>query len=282
LRFYRRSMIPDLAAELMSSWLFWMAMAAGFSLVWLLVTMWLPGARGRRVMEPPRAATVGRSSGDRDAPPLPAEPETALAAAYTVHHDRLVEAHRFLVEARVGTRAERLHSLQRAEQMLDEAMAARPESPDAAELMAHVHYERTRLADAPEEQEEWLRRSAEWFLRATELRPRDVDPYLGAGSAWLELGTRWSGAEALEAYDIAAAAYERAFPEARNNLNLMRGWGHAIDGLHGCRDESGGEARYQARRSAFEAALGEHRGGDHDLHQWFEELLRTDRGGAAG
>jgi hypothetical protein len=269
-------MLPDVASDILGSWIFWMGAAVVSSLVWFAVTTALPGAARRRAMQPPRPETKGDAR-SATAPVHHVESEVAMVSALTVHHDRIVEAHNSLTEARLGTPAERAHSLDRAELLLDEAMAARPDSPDAAELMAHVHHQRFELAEDAEQQEAWLRRAADWFLRTTELRPSDVDPYLGSGATWIELAYRWTGPQALEAFDIAAAAYEKAFPMARNNVNLMKGWGIAIDGLHAHRMEPDGEQRYEARRAAFEDALGRHRGGNHDLNEWFDELLRSDR-----
>lgn len=269
-------MLPDAVSDMLGSWIFWMGAAVASSLIWFAVTTALPGAVRRRTMQPlqPEATDDDRRAA---APVHHVESEVAMVSALTVHHDRIVEAHSNLVEARVGTHAERMQSLDRAELLLDEAMAARADSPDAAELMAHVHYQRFELAEDPEQQEAWLRRAADWFLRTTELRPSDLDPYLGSGATWIELAYRWTGPQALEAFDLAAAAYEKAFPMARNNVNLMKGWGIAIDGLYEHRLEPDGDVRYEARRAAFEDALGRHRGGNHDLNEWFAELLRSDR-----
>ena len=84
----------------------------------------------------------------------------------------------------------------------------------------------------------------------------------------LRLARRWEGDAAIDATDVAAATYERAFGQARNNVGLMRAWGTAIDQLY--RLDAPG---YQARRDTFHAALAVHRDGNHDLVEWMRGVM---------
>jgi tetratricopeptide (TPR) repeat protein len=191
-----------------------------------------------------------------------------MVAALSVHGDRIEAAHKQLVESRVGTTEERLRSLDRALELLAEATMARTDSHEAAEVRAHVHLQIADLVEDEGERDAALRRSADAFLETTELRPRELDAYLGAGAVWLRLSRRWDGDAAVEAADVAAATYERAFEQAHNNVALMKNWGVAIEGLHRL-----GASSYEARRAAFDAALRVHRGGNHDLSRWMRSVL---------
>ena len=261
-----------MVVDLLTSWMFWMGLGLVGVLGFLALSTAGPRAAGRRVAAgvPQRAEDAGQGADHR----LHGEP--ALFAAVAVHDERLDDAHHALVEARVGTMDERLFSLGRAEEFIREAEAARPDSPAAAELMAHVQYARFQLAETPQEQERALRSAADWFLRTTELRPSELDPNLGAGAVFIGLGRQWSGDAASEAFDVAAGAYERAFGVARNNRHLMRSWAQAIDGLRRHQSDADSEERYRRRLSAYEWALTEHRSGDHDLKPWFERLLNGE------
>ncbi len=255
--------------------MFWLISSVATSLLVLYVTVVAPAAAGQRA----RRGDPPPPSFERD-PDEPVEPrvdtEKAMVAAMSVHGDRIEAAQKQLVEARVGTTQERLHSLDRALELLTEATMARPDSYEAAEARAHVHLQRADLVDDEAERDAALRQSAEAFLETSELRPRELDAYLGAGAVWLRLAGRWSGDAAVDAVDVAAATYERAFDQARNNVALMRAWGIAIDGLFR-RDA----ASYGSRRATFDAALQTHRGGDHDLAEWLRTVMSAPEPPAA-
>ena len=262
-------MAENILWEMLTSWVFWMLGSIGISLLVLYVTVWAPREAGRRARRIPAASVHSHDDvPERD----PLEPrvdvETAMVAALSVHGDRIEAAHKQLLEARVGTVEERRASLDRALLLLEEATTARPDSHDAAEGRAHVHLALAEIVEDPAEQDAELRRSAEAFLATTQLRPRELDAYLGAGAVWIRLGRRWDGAQAGEAFDIAAATYERAFEQARNNVALIRGWVVALDGLQRI-----GSDTYPKRRTVFDQALTTHRGGDHDLAAWARAVL---------
>ncbi len=260
----------NLIMDMFTSWAFWLISSVAGTLLVLYVTIVAPAEAGRRA----RRGTPPPSPLERD-PTVPDEPvevrvdaEQAMVAALSVHGDRIDAAHRQLIEARVGTSEERLHSLGRALELLAEATMARTDSHEAAEARAHVHLQRADLVEDESERDAALRMSAEAFLETTELRPRELDAYLGAGAVWLRLAKRWEGEAAVDAADVAAATYERAFDQARNNVSLMRAWGTAIDALFRLEAPS-----YEARRAAFDAALRVHRDGEHDLAAWLRTVM---------
>ena len=65
----------------------------------------------------------------------------------------------------------------------------------------------------------------------------------------------------------AAAAFAAGFERAQMNVWIMRGWGMAVDRL--ARADQHDKGRLADLEDAYRAALGEHRGGEHDLFEWY-------------
>jgi hypothetical protein len=192
-------------------------------------------------------------------------------ASRKVHEDMLAEAMVLKVQARTGTAEERLQMIERAIRKLDEAVAARPGSYESTKLLAEFHLDRAHLTDgvatiAP------LQRAAQLFEEASNLRLGVIDNYIGRGWSYLEMtrvDPEWAGTYAIKSL----AGFIAGFDRVKQNVWVMRGWGLAIDRY--ARSSDSDAAVLADLEADYRGALGEHRGGQHDLFGWYSEVRRA-------
>jgi len=192
-------------------------------------------------------------------------------ASRKVHDDMLAAALELKRQARAGSAEERLQVIDRAISKLDEAVAARPGSFESTKLLAEFHLDRALLTDgvaavAP------LQQAARLFEQASSLRPGVIDNYVGRGWSYLQMtraDPEWAGTYAIKAIAGFIAGFERV----KQNVWLMRGWGLAIDRY--ARSPEPDSSVLAGLEADYRAALREHRGGQHDLFEWYSSMRRA-------
>ncbi len=245
---------------------------AAASLLFTGFRQWAPKAAARRlerrgsIIGPATKPTYEQHAMSRS--PL----ELHELASRKVHEDMLADALKLKTQARVGTTEERLHTIGRAVRKLEEALAARPGSYESTKLLAELCLDRALLmqdvaAVAP------LERAAQLFEDASSMRLGVIDNYVGRGWSYLEMtrvDPEWAGPYATKAIVAFAAGFDRV----KQNVWLMRGWGLAVDRY--ARSPESDAATLADFEAAYRAALGEHRGGQHDLFDWYSQARRAD------
>ncbi|MCP3975899.1 MAG: hypothetical protein GY720_15570 [bacterium] len=243
------------------------------SLAVLGLRTWAPKAAARRVAE--RGSIVG--------PALkPSYEESALnrsavdmqnLANRQLHDDMLAEALKLKLRARSGSLDERIHTLDRATSKVEDALTARPRSYEGTKLSAELHLDRAQLMDG-EATVAPLQIAATLFAEAASLRLGVIDNYVGEGWSYLlmtEKDPEWASTYAVKA----AAALSAGFARAPQNVWVLRGWGVAIDRY--ARSVRSDQAQLAALEADYTAALNEHRGGQHDLFDWYRQVRAASR-----
>lgn len=150
-------------------------------------------------------------------------------------------------------------------------MAARPGSFESTKLLGEFHLDRALLTDgvaavAP------LQQAARLFEEASSLRPGVIVNYVGRGWSYLEMtraDPEWAGTYAIKAI----AGFIAGFDRVKQNVWLMRGWGVAIDRY--ARSPAPDSTVLAGLEADYRAALREHRGGRHDLFEWYSDVRRA-------
>jgi hypothetical protein len=241
------------------------------SMGWFFFTKVLPRKAAERAARPPEQ-TLTTIPGIANQPIIAVDVETSLTSTKVTHDVFLAEADDLLLQARsAGLFADTL--LAEAADKVADAAKLRPGS-FAANLMAgEIGVKRAMLTEGPEAIA-LLEQAAVSFATASETKKGVIDAYVGRAWAHLERAHRLEGDVAAAAYLDASEVFLRGFRASPQNLFILRGWGIAIDGL--ARTIGDRAAPVIAAEDAYRLALAEHRGGDHELHQWYAEMRAAE------
>lgn len=243
----------------------WIIISLAISLGVLGLRHWLPKAAGRRVAErgslvgPALKPTYEEQAMSRSAPDL------QNLANRKLHDDMLAEAIKLKIRARTGSDEERLATLARAVTKTEDALVARPDSYEGSKLLAELHLDKALLLGDVGSVAD-LQRAANLFETASSYRLGVIDNYVGRGWAHLQM-TRVDPEFAHIYAEKAAVAFAAGFGRAQQNVWVMRGWGLALDRMARAADHDPG--RLSELEAEYRVALGQHRGGQHDLFDWY-------------
>lgn len=241
------------------------------SLGWFFFTRVLPRKAAERAARP-HEQTLTTLPGVENQPVIPVDVETSLTSAKTTHDVFLREADDLILQSRTaGLFAENL--LAEAAEKAGDAVKMRPGSFAANLLCGEIGVKRAMLSEG-EEAVALLEQAAVSFATASETKKGVVDAYVGRGWAHLERAHRLEGQNAAAAYLDASEVFLRGFRASPQNLFILRGWGIAIDGL--ARQLGDRAAPVTAAEDGYRLALAEHRGGDHELHEWYAGVRAAD------
>ena len=241
------------------------------TLGWFFFTEVLPRMAANRAARRPEQPLT-QLPGDERLPPIPIDAETQLSTNKMTHDVFLREADELILAARsAGLFADNL--LAEAAEKAGDAVKLRPGSFDANLMSGEIAVKRALLAGA-EEAIPLLESAAVHFATASEAKKGVIDTYVGRGWAHLERGHRLEGEQAAAAYLDAADVFLRGFRVSPQNLFILRGWGIAIDGL--ARILGDRADAVTAAEESYRLALAEHRGGDHELFEWFAGIRAAD------
>lgn len=266
--YYRKT--PEVSS--MGDWLFGSVMTGIIvSVGWFYFTKVLPHQAAERAARPPDQPLT-TLPGVENQPFIPVDAETALLSSKSTHDTFLKEADDLILQARVaGMFADNL--LAEAAEKVADAIKLRPGS-FAGNLMAgEIAMKRAELAEKAEALP-LLEAAAVSFATAAETKKGVIDTYVGRAWAHLERAHRLEGDKAAAAYLDASDVFLKGFRVSPQNLFILRGWGIAVDGLArilGDRAEV-----VIAAEEGYRLALAEHRGGDHELHQWFAGIRSAE------
>ena len=249
----------------------WLIISVVATLLILGLRSWLPKAAGRRVAE--KGTIIGPRT-------KPAFEEQALQrtgadlqnlANRQLHDDMLAEAVKLKLRARTGHLEDRVATIERAMEKAKDALTARAESYEGIKLMAELHLDRALINPDPTAVAD-LEQAAQLFAKASSFRLGVIDNYVGRGWSYLQMTNVDPEYSHIYA-EKAAAAFADGFERAQMNIWIMRGWGIAIDRL--ARADQHDAAKLADLESAYRAALGVHRGGQHELFDWYAEIRRA-------
>jgi len=245
-----------------------LAIGVALSLFFVGLRVWAPKAGARRVAE--RGSLIGPAlkPGFEDQSMKRSAADLQNFANRQLHDEMVAEAVKLKLRARTGTVEERLTTIDRAVSKTEDALTARPESYEGTKLLAELNLDRSLLMDdvasvAP------LERAAQLFTKASSIRLGVIDNYVGKGWAYLQM-TRVDP-DYTHIYAVkAATAFAAGFGRANQNVWVLRGWGLAVDRY--ARSPSADAKELARLETDFRAALREHRGGQHDLIDWFSQV----------
>ena len=234
------------------------------SLGWFFLTKVLPRKAAERAARPSEQ-TLTTLPGAENQPIVAVDVETSLTSTKMTHDVFLSEADDLMLSARsAGLFADNL--LAEAADKVSDAVKLRPGSFDANLMAGEISVKRAMIADTAEAIP-LLEQAAVSFATASETKKGVIDAYVGRAWAHLERAHRLEGDQAASAYLDAAEVFLKGFRVSPQNLFILRGWGIAIDGLARILGERA--APVVAAEDGYRLALAEHRGGDHELHQWY-------------
>jgi hypothetical protein len=238
---------------------------------WFFFTKVLPRRVGERVARRPDQPMTTLPGVAREEA-MPIDVETQLSTSKMFHDRFLEEAGDLILSARGGGLfAENM--LTDAAEKAGDALKLRPASFDANVMCGEIAVKRAQRAAAPRAIE-LLEQAVGFFSTAAQTKKGVIDTYVGRGWAHLERGHRRDGEQAAGAYLDAIAALREGFAVNSHNLFVLRGWGLAIDGL--ARTVGEKDRRVVSAEESYRLALAEHRGGDHELHDWFAGIRAAD------
>ncbi len=257
----------------MGDWLFGSA-ATGIivTLGWLFFTRVVPRKAAERAARPyeQRLSTLPDVE---DQPVIPVDADTTIASTKHTHDVFLSEADELILSSRgAGLFAENL--LAEAAEKIDDAVKLRPGSYNANLMAGEVSYKRAMLAEGADGIP-LLEAAAVYFAQASEAKKGVIDTYVGRAWAHLERAQRLEGDAAAAAFLDSAEVFLKGFRVSPQNLFILRGWGIAIDGM--ARTLGAESAPVVAAEEGYRLALAEHRGGDHELHQWFAQIRAAEQ-----
>jgi len=238
---------------------------------WFFFTKVLPRRVARRAAKRPDLPMTTLPGVDREEA-MPIDVETQLSTNKMFHDRFLEEAGDLILSARAGGLFTE-NMLTEAAEKAGDAVKLRPGSFDANVMSGEIAVKRAQRATAPRAIE-LLEQAVAFFSSAAETKKGVIDTYVGRGWAHLERGYRLEGEHAAGAYLDAAAALSEGFAVNSHNLFVLRGWGLAIDGL--ARTVGDRDPRVVGAEESYRLALAEHRGGDHELHDWFAGIRAAD------
>ncbi len=238
---------------------------------WFFFTEILPRMAADRAVRPPdQPLTTLPEEEHKEIFTLDAE--TTIASTKMTHDIFLSEADDLLLQARsAGMFADNL--LAEAAEKVGDALKLRPGSFDANLMAGEIAVKRA-MESQGAEAITLFEQAAVNFATAAEAKKGVIDTYVGRAWSHLERAHRLDGDQAAAAYLDAAEVFLKGFRVSPQNLFILRGWGIALDGLArvmGDRAET-----VVAAEDGYRLALAEHRGGDHELHQWYAGIRAAD------
>jgi hypothetical protein len=259
-----------------TGWLFgFIITGAIVSIGWFFFVDMFPRMIARRAARSPDVPMTVLPGADNQ-PIVAIDIEKSLEASKHTHDVFVSEASDLILQSRgAGLFAGDL--LEQAAEKVDDAVKLRPGSFGANLLAGEIGVRRALLADEVEGVQ-LLEQAVVHFATASETKKGLIDAYVGRGWAHLERAYRLEDDVAGSAFLDAAAAFQEGFGVHPQNLFVLRGWGLAIDGA--ARLMGDDAALVRGVEDAYRLALAEHRGGDHELHEWYagvrsaEEPLR--------
>jgi hypothetical protein len=241
------------------------------SLGWVFFTQVLPKMAATRAARPPEQPLTTVPGGE-DQPTFVMDAERSMMSTKMTHDVFVAEAADLVLQSRTaGLFTENL--LADAAVRAAEAIKLREGSFDANLLAGEIAMKRAMLAQG-DDAIGLLEYAAVRFATATETKKGVIDAYVGRGWAHLERAYRLEGNAAAAAYMDASDVFLKGFRASPQNLFILRGWGLAIDGLG--RTLGDRAAPVVATEEGYRLALAEHRGGDHELHDWFATVRGAD------
>lgn len=238
---------------------------------WFFLTKVLPrkaADRASRPLEQPLTTLPG----DENKPIIAVDAEASLTSAKMTHDIFLSEADDLILQSRgAGLFADNL--LAEAGEKAGDAVKIRPGSFAANMMVGEIAVKRAMLAPG-DEAIALLEQAAVSFANASETKKGVIDAYVGRGWSHLERAYRLSSDRAAPAFLDASEVFLRGFRVNPQNLFILKGWGLAIDGL--ARILGDRAAPVEAAEDGYRLALAEHRGGDHELHQWYAGIRASD------
>ena len=246
----------------------WLILGVAASLFFAGLRAWAPKAGARRVAE--RGSIVG--------PPLkPTFEQQAIGrgpadmqrlANRKLHDDMLADALTLKLRARTGSVEERIETIDRAISKVEDALTARPGSYEGTKLLGEVYLDRALLMEGVDAVAP-LERAAQLFAEASSYRLGVIDNYVGRGWAYLQM-TRVDPDYAHVYAEKAVAALAAGFERVQQNVWVLRGWAVAVDRY--ARSPMADAGKLAEFESAYRAALERHRGGQHDLFEWYAQV----------
>jgi len=239
------------------------------TLAWLFFTEVLPKMAARRAfraLEQPLTtlpAVEGRHAIDAE--------KSFASSKHT--HDVFVGEAADLVRQSRGAGLFTTNLLEQAADKVADAVKLRPGSFAANLLAGEIRVKRAMLS-GDSDAVTLLEEAAAYFATASDAKRGIIDAYVGRGWAHLERAYRLDGDEAVAAYFAAAEAFDAGFSASPQNLFVLRGWGLSIDGATRLLGDDA--ASVQDAEATYRLALAEHRGGDHELHDWYATLRSAD------
>ncbi|MDJ0664153.1 MAG: hypothetical protein QNJ75_06305 [Acidimicrobiia bacterium] len=238
---------------------------------WFFFTQVLPRRVADRTARPPEQPLT-QLPGVEDQPVVQIDAEAALSSSKMTHDVFLSEADDLILQARVaGLFADNL--LAEAAEKANDAVKLRPGSFAANLMVGEIAMKRAMLADTPAAIS-LLEQAAVSFATASEAKKGVIDTYVGRAWAHLERAHRLEAEQAAAAYLDASEVFLKGFRVSPQNLFILRGWGIAIDGL--ARTVGDRAEPVLAAEEGYRLALAEHRGGDHELHEWYAGVRAAD------
>ncbi len=231
---------------------------------WFFFTQVLPRRAAEHAARAPEEPLT-QLPGVENQPVILTDAETALSSSKVTHDIFLEEADDLVLQARVaGMFADNL--LAEAADKVNDAVKMRPGSFNANLMAGEIAMKRAEMAEKTDAIP-LLEQAAVSFATASEAKKGVIDTYVGRAWAHLERAHRLEGDQAAAAYLDASEVFLKGFRVSSQNLFILRGWGIAIDGL--ARTLGDRAAPVEAAEEGYRLALAEHRGGDHELHEWF-------------
>jgi hypothetical protein len=238
---------------------------------WYFLTKALPRRAAERAARPPdhHLTTL---PGVPNQPQFEIDAEQALESSKHTHDVFVEEAVDLVLQSRTaGMFASEV--LSEAAEKVGDAIKLRPGSFAANMLAGEIGVKRAVLTEG-DEALGLLEDAAVRFATASETKKGVIDAYVGRGWAHLERAYRLDGDIAAAAFLDACEVFLKGFRVNPHNLFILRGWGLAVDGV--ARILGDKAPPVVAAEDSYRLALAEHRGGDHELHEWFATVRGAD------
>ncbi|MCP4966297.1 MAG: hypothetical protein GY926_13825 [bacterium] len=240
------------------------------SLGWVFFTQVVPKMAATRAARPPEQPLTTLPG--EEEPVSGVDAERSMMSSKMTHDIFVGEATDLVLQSRTAGLFTDDLLAQAAEKAAD-AIKLREGSFDGNLLAGEIAMKRAMLAQ-DDDALGLLEYAAVRFATATETKKGVIDTYVGRGWAHLERAYRLDGDAAAAAYMDASDVFLGGFRASPQNLFILRGWGLAIDGLG--RTLGDRSAPVLAAEEGYRLALAEHRGGDHELHEWFATVRGAD------
>jgi len=241
------------------------------SIGWFFLTDMFPKMMARRAARPPEVPMTVLPGADNQ-PIIAVDIEKSLESSKHTHDVFVSEASDLVLQSR-GAGLFTGNLLEQAAEKVNDAVKLRPGSFDANLLAGEIGVKRALLAEAVDGVQ-LLEQAVVHFATASETKKGLIDAYVGRGWAHLEQAYRLEDDVAGTAFLDAAAVFQEGFGVHPQNLFILRGWGLAIDGA--ARLMGDDTVLVTDVEDGYRLALAEHRGGDHELHEWYAGVRSAD------